>query len=119
MEAMRMKHQLPSKDKVEDDKKRKRGLDDQGNHGHGTKDITVVLAKRPRLVWTSYMHQKFLKAIEIIHKRKTPHYFSNINQQLVPPLVAPTTKQFIFPRNLSIQPLKPLHTSIGDGPGQQ
>ncbi|KAK4755817.1 hypothetical protein SAY87_009574 [Trapa incisa] len=49
MEAMRMKLQLQSKDKVEDDKKRKRDLDDQGNHGHGTKDIIAVLAKRPRL----------------------------------------------------------------------
>ncbi|KAK4797980.1 hypothetical protein SAY86_030306 [Trapa natans] len=34
-------------------------------------------------------------------------------------MVAPTTKQFIFSRNLPIQPLKPPHTCIAYGPGQQ
>ncbi|KAK4754534.1 hypothetical protein SAY87_002638 [Trapa incisa] len=208
METTIMGFQLPHKDKVKDNKKRKRGMDDQGNHGQGIEDITPVLPKRPRLVWTSDLHQKFLNAIEIIHQRKShcnhemrevvalpreilkemqkmgensltreqisshlqkhradlkgiqeslstkneistrqfslikpssttqtaaywhapyhfpfycaiPDYFSNINQQLVPAMVAPTTKQFIFPRSLPIQPLKPLHTSIAEGPGHQ
>ncbi|KAK4755782.1 hypothetical protein SAY87_009539 [Trapa incisa] len=133
---------------MEDDKKRKRGLDDQDNYGQGIENITLILPKR------SYLkHMADLKGIQeslrtkneiltrkfslikpssttqtiaywhapyhLLFHRAIPNYFSSINQQLVPTMVAPTTKQFIFSRSLPIQPLKPPHTSIAHGTGQQ
>ncbi|KAK4798693.1 hypothetical protein SAY86_031019 [Trapa natans] len=80
--------------KVKDDKKRKRDLDDQDNYGQGIKNITPVLSNRPYLIWTSDLHQKFLKAIEIIHQRKTC-IDSNTTNSTTTQCATPNTQDFV------------------------
>ncbi|KAK4755818.1 hypothetical protein SAY87_009575 [Trapa incisa] len=124
---------------MEDDKKRKRGRNNHDNR-QDIEDITHFLPKRPRLkhkVYLKGLQESLSTKNEITESIRqfslikpssttrtivywpthyhhfycaTPDYFSSINQQLVPAMIAPTTKQCIFPINLPIQPFKPQHT---------